>query len=307
MIEVRNLTKRYGQVVAVNDISFQISRGEVVGFLGPNGAGKTTTMRMVTGFLGADSGEIRIDGRPLAADPQAAKRKIGYLPENNPLYEDLTVREYLDFVGEMRGLTPDERQAAIDRSVVRYGLTGMAMKDIGELSKGYRQRVGLAQASLADPPIMILDEPTSGLDPNQILEIRALITEIGKTKTVVLSTHNLTEVEATCSRVLIISNGRLVADDSPKALERRSTVDHLHVRARGPVEMAEVFAALPGVQQVSAKGNDNGRRWFLLTLEPQAESAEAVFEACAARGWTLSELRKERTTLEDVFTQLTKG
>lgn len=306
MIAVKNLTKRYGEVVAVDDISFQISKGEVVGFLGPNGAGKTTTMRMITGYLGADGGAVEIDGKPFHDDPTAAKSKIGYLPENNPLYDDMTVLEYLDFVAEMRGMKPAERAAAVQRNVKTYGLTEMAAKDIGELSKGYRQRVGLAQASLADPPIMILDEPTSGLDPNQIIEIRNLIREIGKTKTVILSTHNLSEVEATCSRVLIISGGKLIADDTPEALESRVTVALLYARLKGDGELAAGLKALPGVAGVEEREHDGDWRIFALKVDPRGEVAERVFDLCVANHWKLSELRKESTSLENVFTQMTR-
>ncbi len=205
MIRVRNLSKSYGSTLAVDDISFEIAAGEVVGFLGPNGAGKSTTLRMLTGFLGADKGTIEIDDANLRDNPERAKAMIGYLPENNPLYEDMTVLEYLTFVAEMRGMEKAARDENIRRNVERYGLREVAGKDIGELSKGYRQRVGLAQASLDDPPIMLLDEPTNGLDPNQIVEIRNLIKEIGKTKTVMVSSHNLSEVEASCSRIVIIN------------------------------------------------------------------------------------------------------
>jgi ABC-2 type transport system ATP-binding protein len=307
MIAVKNLTKRYGEVAAVDDISFQISKGEVVGFLGPNGAGKSTTMKMITGYLGADAGEIFIDGRPLGEDPTLAKSKIGYLPENNPLYEDMCVVDYLLFVAEMRGLDPTAREQAVRRNVGLYGLREVAGKDIGELSKGYRQRVGLAQASLSDPPIMILDEPTSGLDPNQIIEIRNLIKEIGRSKTVVLSTHHLAEVEATCSRVLIISNGRLVADDTPRALEDRAAAEMLFVRVKGAGDLAAGLAAAHGVRRVKGDGAVGDWRQFTLAVETGADAAEGVFDACVAHGWKLAELRKVETTLEDVFTQLTRG
>ena len=307
MIAVRNLTKRYGDVTAVDDISFQISKGEVIGFLGPNGAGKSTTMRMLTGYLGADSGSIEIAGRPLAADPAAAKGQIGYLPENNPLYEDMTVFEYLAFVAELRGIPANQRPAAVGKAVELYGLTRMAPKDIGELSKGFRQRVGLAQASLADPPIMILDEPTSGLDPNQIVEIRNLIREIGKTKTVILSTHNLAEVEATCSRILIIANGKLVADDTPGSLEARASGATLHVRLLGGDDAAGRIATLPGVRNVLPGEVTGDWRALAIEVAPGVPVAEAVFDLCVQSGWKLTELRQEATSLEDVFSQLTKG
>ncbi|MDP8225063.1 MAG: ATP-binding cassette domain-containing protein [Candidatus Lernaella stagnicola] len=307
MIAVRHLTKRYGDVTAVDDISFDISKGEVVGFLGPNGAGKSTTMRMLTGFLGNDAGEIRIGGRLLTDDPRAAKSQIGYLPENNPLYEDMTVIEYLRFIGELSGIPASELEAAVSKNIELYGLQKMAPKDIGELSKGYRQRVGLAQASLGDPPIMILDEPTSGLDPNQIVEIRNLIREIGKTKTVILSTHNLAEVEATCSRILIIHNGKLVADDTPDTLESRTAAAILRARLKGDGDMTQVLAEIQGVKNVRPVDVEGEWRTFHLEIEPGAGTAEAVFDACVARQWKLSELRQESTSLEDVFSELTKG
>jgi gliding motility-associated transport system ATP-binding protein len=307
MISVRNLTKRYGEVTAVDDISFEISKGEVVGFLGPNGAGKSTTMRMITGFLGADSGEVVINGKLFGDDPQAAKSIIGYLPENNPLYEDMTVGEYLSFIAELRGIPAAGRAAAVERNIGLYGLREMAAKDIGELSKGYRQRVGLAQASLSDPPIMILDEPTSGLDPNQIVEIRNLIREIGRTKTVILSTHNLAEVEATCSRILIINNGKLVADDTPTTLEARAAGAVLHVRLKGEGDLAEPLSGLPGVKGVRPIDEQDGWRTFALRIDAPSVVAEAVFDLCVTHGWKLSELRTESTSLEDVFSQLTKG
>ncbi|MHA1568197.1 MAG: ABC transporter ATP-binding protein [Alphaproteobacteria bacterium] len=310
MINVRNLSKSYGQHLAVDDISFQVSAGEVVGFLGPNGAGKTTTMRMLTGFLGPNSGKIEIDGKPLPENPELAKAKIGYLPENNPLYEDMTVIEYLDFIAEMRGMKPAGRKEQIKRNLELYGLQEVASRDIGELSKGYRQRVGLAQASLNDPPIMILDEPTSGLDPNQIIEIRNLIKEIGKTKTVILSTHNLTEVEATCSRILIINEGKIVADDSPEALEKKGTGAILHVWIKGEGDLKAKLAVLSGVFEVSEQEAEAGWRRFALSIEHGADTAaigEGVFEAAVAGGWKLAELHAEAVSLEDVFTQLTKA
>jgi len=310
MIEVRHLIKSYGRIRAVDDISFRISAGEVVGFLGPNGAGKSTTMKMLTGYLGCDGGEIEIDSRPLRADPERAKALIGYLPENNPLYEDMTVREYLDFIAEMRGMRPAERREQIDRNLDVYGLRDRIDQTIGELSKGYRQRVGLAQASLNDPPIMILDEPTAGLDPKQIIEIRNLIKELGKTKTVILSTHNLNEVEATSSRILIIHRGKIVADDTPESLEEKNkrAVLSLAIKAEDP-QMPGRLAALPGVQQVREEPADGVWRQFRLSVEKANGDqvvGERLFDAAVSYGWKLAELHTERITLEEVFTKLTK-
>ena len=309
MINVRNLTKRYGNFLAVDDISFKISAGEVIGFLGPNGAGKTTTMRMLTSFLGADQGTITIDEEPITYDSQSAKSKIGYLPENNPLYDDMTVVEYLDFVGEMRGMDVETRARQIERKVELYGLKEVAFRDIGELSKGYRQRVGLAQAAIADPPIMILDEPTSGLDPNQIIEIRNLIKEIGKTKTVILSTHNLSEVEATCSRILIINKGKIVADDTPEALGQESARAVLHLKIKGGGDLKAALAGLPGVRDVREESREDPWADFTLSVGhgDAANIGEKVFDLAVANGWKLGEMRLEKESLENVFTQLTRS
>jgi len=310
MIEVRNLTKSYGRFRAVDDISFRISAGEIIGFLGPNGAGKTTTMRMLTGFLGPDAGSIEIDNQSILENAQPSKEKIGYLPENNPLYEDMTVVEYLNYIGEMRGMSADLRQARLQLILGLYGLTEVTGKDIGELSKGYRQRVGLAQAALHDPPIMILDEPTSGLDPNQIVEIRNLIKEIGKTKTVILSTHNLGEVEATCSRILIINKGKIVADDKPENLEQAGAGPILHVKIKGGAELPRQILTVGGIRGIKDQKVEDGWHNFALIADAAGDGqriGEKVFEAAVAHGWKLSELYVENVSLEDVFSELTKG
>ena len=307
MINVRNLSKRYGRIQAIEGVTFQVAKGEVLGFLGPNGAGKSTTMKALTGFHGVDDGEIEIDGVPLRSDYGRAKALIGYLPENNPLYEDQTVLDYLRFVGEMRGMPAAELAAAIDRCVKTYGITEVATRDIGELSKGYRQRVGLAAANLHDPPILILDEPTSGLDPNQIVEIRNLIREIGKTKTVILSTHNLAEVEATCTRILIIHRGRIVAHDTPEALEGLGGGNLVHVQVRADGDPTGDLAALPGVRNAKPEAGENGTQGFVLACEVDADPRAAVFDLAVSRGWKLLELRQEARRLEEVFAQLTKN
>ena len=307
MIEVRNLSKSYGPFVAVNDISFDVASDEVLGFLGPNGAGKTTTMRILTGYMGADGGSIRIGGREIAGSREEAKAQIGYLPESNPLYEDLTVYEYLDFMGEVRGLNRGLRRERIERNLHIYGLEGVATRDIAELSKGFRQRVGLAQSTLHDPPILILDEPTSGLDPNQIIEIRNLIVEIGKTRTVILSTHNLAEVEASCSRILIINRGSIVAHDTPEGLERRSRGSVLYVKIRGDEGIDEALGGLDGVNGVSRHAGEGEYGGYMLSCDHGLDLREAVYDLTVASGWKLIELRKESATLEDIFTQLTRG
>ena len=310
MIRVRDLKKRYGQFEAVKGISFDISSGEVIGFLGPNGAGKTTTMRMLTGFLGKSEGTITIDGQSLDADPEAAKAKIGYLPENNPLYEDMTPVEYLTFIGQMRGMEPDRLRTQVEKNLLLYGLREVATKDIGELSKGYRQRVGLARAAIDDPPILVLDEPTSGLDPNQIIEIRNLIKEIGKKKTVILSTHNLSEVEATCNRIIIINRGTIVADDSTDAIDFKGSGGMLHVKIRGEGAIPEALGAIPGVREVIAQSAEGDWSRFDLKIGAvtgEGQLGEQVFDAAVANGWKIAEMRVESASLEDVFALLTQG
>ncbi len=309
MIKVTNLAKNYGQFEAVKGISFDVSSGEIVGFLGPNGAGKTTTMRMLTGYLGPTSGQIEIDGAPLSQSIESAKAKIGYLPENNPLYEDMTVVEYLDFVAEMRGIDAETRTDRLRRNIELYGLKEVASRDIGELSKGYRQRVGLAQASLDDPPIMILDEPTSGLDPNQIIEIRNLIKEIGKTKTVILSTHNLSEVEATCNRIIIINKGDIVADKSVDSIESQSPRALLTVTIKAEGNIDKSLLAIPGVEKIKNQTPQDDWTAYELAVDPakgEGDIGEKVFDAAVAGGWKISEMRTESVSLEEVFTQLTK-
>lgn len=309
MISVSNLKKNYGQFEALKGISFDVSSGEIVGFLGPNGAGKTTTMRILTGFLGPSAGTIEIEGLPLAENLEQAKSIIGYLPENNPLYEDMMVQEYLYFVAEMRGIEPDIRAKRVQRNIELYGLKEVATRDIGELSKGYRQRVGLAQASLHDPPIMILDEPTSGLDPNQIIEIRNLIKEIGKTKTVILSTHNLAEVEATCTRVIIIKEGELVADQIPGALEQGAPKTILGARIKADGSIKEILLKIEGVLEVKELEVVDGWRMIELMVDQEiinGEIGEKVFDEAVKNGWKLAELKTEAVSLEEIFTQLTK-
>ncbi|MBZ0271788.1 ABC transporter ATP-binding protein [bacterium] len=308
MIQVNNLTKRFGATLAVDRISFSVDPGEIVGFLGPNGAGKSTTMRMITGFLGADEGDVAIGGAPFGGDPEAARALIGYLPENNPLYEDMMVLEYLDFVGEVRGLTPGERGDRIRKNAGLYGIAEVMTKDIGELSKGYRQRVGLATAALTDPPIMILDEPTSGLDPNQIVEIRRLIREIGKTKTIILSTHNLAEVEAMCSRVLIINKGRIVADDTAANLEQRTHGAVLHARVKAGADPTAVLKSVAGVRDAKRVAGDDG--WHVLQIAVDGagrDPGELIFDAAVKNGWKIAELRGEAASLEQIFAHLTRG
>ncbi len=311
MVKLDNLKKDYGPTQALRGVSFEIPRGQVVGLLGPNGAGKSTTMRILAGYLNASSGQASVAGIDVAADPVQARRHLGYLPENNPLYEDMMVSEFLRFVAEVREIPSAERSAKIRSAVERCGLGTVLGKDIGQLSKGYRQRVGLAQAIVHDPGLLILDEPTSGLDPNQIIEIRNVIKELGREKTVLLSTHILPEVQSTCSRVLIIANGQLKADDSPEHLTAgdggRVT---LVVAARYASQVDEakarqVLGSVAGVTSIeAAEGEGSGTAGFVLRYSG-ADVRRALFEASVANDLVLLELKQQRVTLEESFRKLT--
>lgn len=304
MISVEGVTKRYGPVLAVQDLTFRIDRGEVVGFLGPNGAGKTTTMRMLTGTLQPDEGEVRFEERAIGDDLTGAKRRIGYLPESNPLYEEMLVSEYLDYVAELRRLRGPERRAALRGAVEETGIGGVFARPISELSKGYRQRVGLAAAILHRPEVLILDEPTEGLDPNQRVEIRRLVSELGRERTVLLSTHVLQEVESTCNRLLIIHRGRLVADGgASELLEARRGGARYVVEAAGD-GVAGALAALPGVAWHRAEPVD-GRVRVQLQVSGDEELRPRIFALARERGWTLWELYRERASLEQLFRELT--
>ena len=300
MIEVKDLTKRYGGFQALRGATFSIARGEVVGFLGPNGAGKTTTMKILTGFIRSTSGSARIAGLDVDRDGLEVRRRVGYLPENAPLYADMLVREYLDFMADVRRIDRSERLVRIDEVSDRCGIGDVLAVPIGQLSKGYRQRVGLAQALLHRPDLLILDEPTSGLDPNQIVEIRELLREVGKEKTVILSTHILREVEVTCGRVLIINAGEIVADARPQDLQKGDT---LLVSGRGAPQ-GEMEAALRSVGHVQGVTSVGGDRYKLKT-DGDKMVGEEVFKLAKEKGWILSEIRSEDSSLEEVFHQLT--
>jgi ABC-2 type transport system ATP-binding protein len=305
LLTLDRVSKRFGGITAVEQASFQVDRGQVVGFLGPNGAGKSTTMRMITQFIEPDSGSIKLDGVPLEEAGREAKRRIGYLPENNPLYPEMLVSEYLDFVGRLRDLDGPSRQTAIDEAVAATGLEPVFHRPIGELSKGFRQRVGLAAAILHRPDLLILDEPTEGLDPNQRVEIRHLIGHLGRERTVLLSTHVLPEVQFTCSRLLIINGGRIVAD---------GPVDQLVTRAKGAARIAveasgsgvaERLAALPGVGNVETQDSADGRLRVTVTTAGTEDLRPRIFELAKAQQWTLFELHQEAGSLEDLFRELT--
>ena len=310
MIEVANLSKRFGPTIAVEGVSFGVTRGEVVGFLGPNGAGKTTTMRMLTCYLPPDAGTAQVAGYDVTRQPLEVRRRIGYLPESAPLYAEMGVLDYLSFIAEVRGLDGARRRQRIRDMIGVCGLERVVRKDIGELSKGYRQRVGLAQTLIHDPDVLVLDEPTSGLDPTQIIEIRELIKQIGREKTVILSTHILPEVAATCTRVIIIHNGRLVADGSPEELsERARGGDRMYATFRGPApEIEAALAGVSGVRALRALGQPvAGRVRFEITAAHDAEVGERIFALAVENRWPLSELSAEASTLEDVFIQLTQS
>jgi ABC-2 type transport system ATP-binding protein len=314
MVEVKSLRKDYGTNRAVADISFSVRKGQILGFLGPNGAGKTTTMRMLTGYLKPTAGSARIGGIEVSEDRLAAQRLIGYLPESAPLYDDMMVIEFLDLVADLRGIPRGERRARQKRIAESCGLTSELGKDLGTLSKGYRQRVGLAQAMLHDPDLLILDEPTSGLDPNQIVEIRELIKELGREKTVILSTHILPEVQATCDRIIIINDGQLVADDTPEALTGREAGAIIHVTLKPKSGLLDksrvqsVLGALPGVRSIDlADGEGGGTIGFRLRATGDADPREAVFGAAVSNDFVLIDLHRERVSLEDAFRRLTRG
>ncbi len=304
MISVESVTKRFGALTAVDGVSFEVQRGQVVGFLGPNGAGKTTTMRMLAGTLQPDAGAVRLDGRPISEDPTAARKRIGYMPESNALYTEMLVSEYLDFAAELRGLRGADRRSALRDAIEQTGIGDVYYRPIGQLSKGYRQRVGLAAAILHRPEVLILDEPTEGLDPNQRIEIRRLIRELGKDRTVILSTHVLGEVEATCSRLLIISRGRVAADGGVAELLDRGRAGARYVVEAEGDDVAATLAALPGVTRHSSARVD-GRARVELTASGDADLRPVIFRNALERGWTLWELHRERQSLEELFRELT--
>ncbi len=303
-IVVEGLTKKYGEQKAVNDISFEIKTGEVVGFLGPNGAGKSTTMKMITCFMAPTNGDIRLDELSIHADQEAIKKKIGYLPENNPLYVDMPIIDYLRFTAEIQGVEKSLIPGRIGEMIEKCGLDREKHKNINELSKGYRQRVGLAQAMIHDPEVLILDEPTTGLDPNQIVEIRKLIKELGKQKTVILSSHILSEVEATCDRILIINRGRIVADGTANTLRQQAQGQELlTIQIEGEGDKAKALLGLASVEKASAIEDKPG--FYSVQSKPEVSSRKAIFDMCVNQKWYLTEMTGIETRLEDVFRDLT--
>ena len=305
MIEVSNVSRVFGTFRAVNDVSFSIPTGQIVGLLGPNGAGKTTTMRMITGFLKPTSGTIKIDGTDITENPVESKRKIGYMPESAPLYGDMIVDDYLRYIARMQ---QQDENVKVPLLCKECGLEEVMHKNIGELSRGYRQRVGLAHALMNDPEILILDEPTSGLDPNQVEDVRALIKEIGKTRTVIISTHILSEVEMLCSRVIIISGGKLVADSPTDQLRTRygnAAVVRVNANAT-EAQLSESLKGIEGIQSLSFEKSATGAT-ALIAIQGDLEIRPAVAKAVLSSGYDLYELSLQRNSLEDVFHILTTG
>ncbi len=305
-IHIENLSKNYGSQKAVDGITFDVRPGEVLGFLGPNGAGKSTTMKMITGYLSIGEGDVSVGGKSVREYGDELKRHIGYLPENNPLYLDMPVIDYLEFCGALQGMSPGSVQQRLKEMIRVCGLNAEKHKKIGELSKGFRQRVGLAQAMIHDPEILVLDEPTTGLDPNQIVEIRNLIRELGKEKTVVLSTHILPEVEATCDRILIINKGKIVANGTADTLRKQATgqeVIRLKIEDARVEEVIEALRKMPTVDTIEVIDKERNR------LEVQSRtglsSGREIFHLCVQKGWILSELTPLETRLEDIFRNLT--
>ncbi len=308
MIEVKNLSKVYGANRAVDDISFDVPSGEVLGFLGPNGAGKSTTMKMLTCFIAPTAGDALVGGTSVLEHSVKVREMIGYLPEDTPLYQDMTPLEFLQFASALRQVDRDIQETRLNEISEVCGLFEVLGQPIGELSKGYRQRVGLAQAMIHDPPILILDEPTSGLDPNQIVEIRELIKEIGQEKTVILSTHILPEVQATCGRVIIINEGKLVADGSPDELAHRDAGNtyQLMVEAADDGAVKDRLCALEGVIKAEATGGEEGATSWVVQGEAEKDLRRDLFGCVRDNDWVLLEMRRHRASLEDVFRKLTR-
>ncbi|RPH95440.1 ATP-binding cassette domain-containing protein [candidate division KSB1 bacterium] len=307
MIQLSEVTKSYSGVKAVDTVTLSIPSGQILGFLGPNGAGKTTTMRMITCYMPPTSGKITVDGLDTLDQSLEVRRKIGYLPEMAPVYQDINVVDYLNYVCDLRKIDKDKRPKRIKEIVGRCGLEDVLSKDVGQLSKGYRQRVGLAQAMMHDPDILVLDEPTAGLDPNQIAEIRMLIKELGREKTVILSTHILSEVQATCSRIVIINQGRIVADDTPEGLQA-GVAGHSVVLTTVKTGAADVVAkarTVLGVEDVRMVPSVPGTHRLRIESPTDRDIREDFFKLAVRENWVMLEMTQEARSLEDVFHKLT--
>ena len=305
MIKVENIDKIYGKFKAVDNVSFHIGKGEIVGLLGPNGAGKTTIMKILTGYHYPTHGTAILNGYSIYDDLLKVKESTGYLPEMAPLYDDLTVMEYLDFMADIRKVPKNRNKAEIDRVIQETGLAPVINRSIGKLSKGYRQRTGLAQAIIHSPDILILDEPTTGLDPNQIIEIRKLICDIGKEKTVILSTHILQEVEAVCNRVLILNHGKIVAEGSPEQIRNQvQKDDRFTIEVAGTVDVQSIKALEPVTEILSAESKD-GKTIIKISAQKGTDAGALIFDWAVKNGCRLSALIPEQTSLEDIFRKLT--
>jgi len=308
MIEVSNLTKRYAGVTAVSNITFSVARGEIVGLLGPNGAGKSTTMRILAGYLPASSGTVRIDGLDVFRESKEVRRRIGYMPENNPLHHDLRVREYLKFRARLKGLRRKRSRERVDVVMEQCGLAHVSRRIIGQLSKGYRQRVGLADALVHEPELIILDEPTIGLDPNQIRSVRQLIKSLSPVHTVLISTHILPEAEMTCNRMVIMYEGKILAADTPENLQRlMSSNSQVIAEIAAPqAELHACWAQLPEIEQFDISASQGNYFRCALTPRDGLDLRPQVFELARAHGWPLRELTRNHHSLEDIFVQVTR-
>lgn len=308
MIEIRNLVKYYGDICAVNDVTFTVNKGEILGFLGPNGAGKTTTMNILTGFLSATSGTVTINGHDILEEPQAAKKCIGYLPENPPLYLDMTVIEFLRFVSDLKGVAKENQIKQLAEIMKLVRIADVSNRLIKNLSKGYRQRVGIAQAMVGNPEVLVLDEPTVGLDPKQIIEIRNLIKELGKKHTIILSSHILPEVQAVCERVVIINKGVIAAIDTPEGLSHKmAKTSKVQLTAEGPHrDVIQKLRLLPGVRNAEVMlEKEDGITIFEIENEPELDVRKQIFFEMARNSWPIIEMKSMDPTLEDIFLQVT--
>jgi ABC-2 type transport system ATP-binding protein len=308
LVEIKGLTKKFGPFTAVDNISFSVSRGEVLGFLGPNGAGKSTTMKMITGFLNPTAGTALVCGSDVLQNPLAVKTSIGYLPEGAPAYPDMTPASFLQFIAQIRGLSGAERDSRIDDAIEKTQLDEVLYQPIETLSKGFKRRVGLAQAILHDPEVLIMDEPTDGLDPNQKHEVRALIKKMAKDKAIILSTHILEEVDAVCTRAIIIARGKVVADGTPAQLEAKSRYHNavtLRIKEAKAEEVQQTLESLASVKKVKAKSSQNGSCGFTVFPEKGASIAADVGNEIKQKGWDISELHVESGRLDEVFRRMT--
>lgn len=305
MLELKNVTKKFASVVAVDTVSFKVEKGEVVGFLGPNGAGKSTTMKMIASLLEPTEGDVLLDGVSVSEDPLAIKKRLGFMPENNPLYPDMLVCEYLDFMASLRGIK-EKKKEVIEKAITNTGLEEVYYKQIGDLSKGYKQRTGLAAAILHEPDILILDEPTEGLDPNQRVSIRELVKKLGESSTVIISSHVLQEITATCERVIIINEGKIVADNTVKQLMKEADDKDMVTLGAVGLKNPDALLDIKGVEKIEVKKKDEDRVIVELEVADSVEDIGLVlFETATRKGWKINELHKVDRSLEDVFRSLT--